>query len=120
MLSDGIKNLLSSYTQAINKQQNRTGSLFTQNTKAKLVGCDETKIDYSLLCLNYIHQNPLRAGLVRDSKDWLYSSYLDYARLRNGTLCSKDVTYQLIDADWSNFIRFSNELLPENAGDELY
>lgn len=119
-LSDGFRQLLSTYTQAINKQENRTGSLFSQNTKAKLVSCDETKIDYSLLCLNYIHQNPVRAGLVKIAEDWLYSSFPDYARCRNGTLCSKEIAYQLIDADWDNFNSFSCQLLPENVADCLY
>src|SRR5829696_1463914 len=35
ILSEGLRNLLSSYTQAINKQNKTTGSLFQQNTKAK-------------------------------------------------------------------------------------
>ena len=119
-LSDSFRQLLSSYTQAINKQENRTGSLFSQNTKAKLVSCDETKLDYSLLCLNYIHQNPVRAGLVQVAEDWLYSSFPDYAQRRNGTLCSKDIAYQLINADWDNFIPFSRELLPEHVIDYFY
>jgi len=28
--------------------------------------------------LNYIHENPLRAGLVKNSEDWPYSSYRNY------------------------------------------
>jgi putative transposase len=28
--------------------------------------------------LNYIHNNPVRAGLVNNPEDWLYSSYLDW------------------------------------------
>src|SRR4026209_1681772 len=35
IFSEGIRNLLSSYTQAINKQNNTVGSLFQQNTRAK-------------------------------------------------------------------------------------
>ena len=119
-LSEGVKNLLSSYTQAINKQEIRTGSLFAQNTKAKLVSHRETEIDYSLLCLNYIHQNPLRAGLVQEVKDWPYSSFPDYAHLRRGTLCEKEITYGLIDADWTHFTDFSAEILPEGVDQKLY
>ena len=119
-LSEGFRCLLSSYTQGINKQENRTGSLFAQNTKAKLVGCHEAKIDYSLLCLNYIHQNPLRAGLVQAIEDWPFSSFLDYANFRNGPLCSKEAAYQLIDADWANFVRFSEEIIPESFTENLH
>jgi hypothetical protein len=34
----------------------------------------------------YIHLNPVRAGLVKCPKDWVYSSYRDYVGLRDGTL----------------------------------
>jgi hypothetical protein len=34
-LAKGFRQLLSSYSQAINKQESRTGSLFRQKTKAK-------------------------------------------------------------------------------------
>jgi putative transposase len=119
-LCDGFKSLLSTYTQAVNKQEDRVGSLFSQNTKAKLVSCEEIKTDYSLLCLNYIHQNPVEAGLVQVIEDWPYSSYLDYAHRRNGTLCSKEIAYQLIDADWDNFSAFSEAILPEESIRNLY
>ena len=35
IFSEGVRNLLQTYTKAINKQNNATGSLFQQNTKAK-------------------------------------------------------------------------------------
>lgn len=35
IISEAIRQILSSYSHAINKQENRTGSLFTQNTNAK-------------------------------------------------------------------------------------
>ena len=28
--------------------------------------------------INYLHYNPVRAGYVREPKDWLYSSAADY------------------------------------------
>lgn len=53
--------LLSSYAKAYNKRYGRNGSLFQQHTKAKLVD----KEGYLLLLISYIHQNPVRAKLVR-------------------------------------------------------
>lgn len=29
--------------------------------------------------VNYIHENPVRAGIVNEAKDYLYSSAIDYA-----------------------------------------
>ena len=85
--------MLSSYSQAINKQNNTTGSLFQQKTKAKILAevQNNNRISYLEECFYYIHQNPVLAGLVTDLSDWPYSSYPDYAGLRNGTLCNKDI-----------------------------
>lgn len=47
--------------------------------------------NYPLICFHYIHQNPLRAGIVSDLRDWPYSSYLDYANLRHGKLVAKNL-----------------------------
>ena len=36
--------------------------------------------------LNYIHQNPVRAGLVEKEEEYLYSSCVDYYGIRKGKL----------------------------------
>ena len=86
ILSEGIRNTLSSYTQAINKQNTSTGSLFQQNTKARPMV--KGGKNYDLICLHYIHQNPVRAKLVTKMEDWPYSSFSDYCGLRTGTLAT--------------------------------
>lgn len=118
-LSNAIRTLLSSYTQAINKQENRTGHLFQQNTKAKCLtetratadsgGTGEYGVEYALLCFNYIHQNPLRAGWVSKMEDWEFSSFADYTGKRNGSLCNRKSASQLLDLpdDKEKFYRFS-------------
>ncbi|HRH50098.1 MAG TPA: hypothetical protein PLP23_15185 [Panacibacter sp.] len=100
-LSNGIRVALSSYTLAINKQQRTTGSLFRQKTKSKLL--ENGKHDYSFFAFHYIHQNPLAAGLVKSLNDWEYSSFKDYAGLRNGSLCNKTLAHKLLDINWNNF-----------------
>ena len=95
---------LSSYTKAINKAYGRTGSLFQQHTKAKLI----KEKDYLITLITYIHQNPIRAGLVKDLKSWPYSSYLDLAGYRDSTF----VDSLLIDQYFSSiteFRKFSNQ-----------
>jgi hypothetical protein len=86
-LSKAIGTLLSSYTQAFNKVHKRHGSLFQQHTKAKLV--DDHR--YAAALTAYIHNNPVRSGLVERPEEWEFSSYQDYCALRNGTLVQKDV-----------------------------
>lgn len=89
--SNSFRVMLSSYTRAINKQEGRVGSLFQQNSKFKIIeNSPET-------CFHYIHQNPLKANLVTELEGWEYSSFRDYCRLRNGTLCNKELAYQLLE-----------------------
>ncbi|HMK24579.1 MAG TPA: hypothetical protein VK483_01015 [Chitinophagaceae bacterium] len=92
-ITNGFRLLQSSYAKGINKQQGRSGSLFQQKTKAKLVSCEE---NYSLIAFFYIHQNPVEAGLIKVAEDWIYSSYRDYAGIRLGTLCNKERAFQLL------------------------
>ena len=99
-LNDVIGILLSSYTKYINKRYEMSGSLFRQHCKAKdgwvdgLNTINERVLGefsfgnvYAYTCFNYIHENPVVAGLVEKAIDYKYSSALDYAGLRNGTLC---------------------------------
>ena len=109
LLNDSIGILLSSYTRAFNIQQDRTGSLFRVHTHAECL----TKIDlhtpsffdtpygtvinrhfpeeeYPKVCFDYIHNNPVKAGLVKNPEDWEFSSYPDYYANRNGKIVNKD------------------------------
>lgn len=92
----GLRTLLSSYTKAINKQESRSGSLFRQNTKFKNISDANEEYFYGQYCLHYIHQNPLRAGLVTNIEEWRFSSYPDYIQIRNGSLCNKNLAVELL------------------------
>jgi putative transposase len=76
-----------SYTKAINKRFERVGALFQGKFQALRV--DRT--EYLLHLSRYIHLNPVEAGLVQHTQDWEFSSYREYAGLRQGTLPSPDV-----------------------------
>ena len=89
----GLATLLSSYTQALNPRLQRRGALFQPKTKSKLLAA----APYPLTCFHYIHQNPVRAGLAAELADWPYSSYRDFAGLRNGTLCDQQLAVSLLD-----------------------
>jgi putative transposase len=101
--TEGLRIALSSYTQAINKQEQRTGSLFTQNTKRKQVSDDWMSLDYRICCFSYIHQNPVSSNLVNQAEDLEFSSYRDYVGLRNGTLCNIELGFQLMRFDRTYF-----------------
>jgi putative transposase len=101
--------MLMSYTQGVNKQMNRTGSLFRQHSKIN-DGWDENIITstsknrelifvpdnhYGAICFEYIHMNPVKAGLVSSPEEWAFSSAKDYKGLRSGTLCNQNLAKEL-------------------------
>jgi putative transposase len=100
--------MLRSYTRAINKQENRTGALFREETKANCltrndtlsqayyVDKDVTSINiqdpeqqYPNICFKYINLNPVKDKLVKRCEDWEFSSYPDIVGLRNGKLINR-------------------------------
>lgn len=111
VLSEGVRNLLSSYTQAINKQNDTTGSLFQQNTKAKFIAKGSNL--YDRICFHYIHQNPIKANLVAKMEDWEYSSFKDYCGERNGTLVNKELSIRLLDLNIKTFYEDSYRILDD-------
>jgi REP element-mobilizing transposase RayT len=111
-LSNGYRLLQSNYAQYINKKKGRTGSLFRQKTKAKSL--QEGDKNYGFIAFHYIHQNPLRAGLVQQLEDWDFSSFPDYAGRRNGTICKRELAFALIGLDKENFINEAGKHIDEN------
>jgi putative transposase len=101
-VSFGLKMLLSTYTRIVNKRRGGTGSLFRQGTHSRCLVHDPGTIlmgkanqDDLTNVFHYIHDNPVVANLVGSPEAWEYSSYRDYAGLRNGTLVNKQLSIVL-------------------------
>ncbi len=120
-LSSSIGILQSSYTRAIQKQENIKGSLFQQKTKAKQLepSAWPGKNTYAT-CMHYIHQNPLKAGLVGKMEDWEYSSFQDFAQLRNGTLYNKEQAINLAELDLDTFIKDSYGVMRDEIAEKVF
>lgn len=69
-LSKAMHRILTSYAQTFNLRNERVGHLFQGRHRAFLCP-DESRLFY---LVRYIHQNPVRAGLVRRPRDWPWSS----------------------------------------------
>lgn len=121
-INQSIGLLLRSYTNAINKQNNTTGSLFRKETKAECltqtngitpsfyntktgtqIHINKPKDQYPQVCFNYIHQNPVKSGLVQSETNWEFSSAQDYAKLRKGTIVNKDVASRYLTYSSADF-----------------
>jgi putative transposase len=115
-INQSIGIMLRSYSQAVNRQQNYSGKLIREKTKAECIDCVNgispsfisqngiatinntlTENKYPQICFNYIHLNPVKANLVKNVNDWEFSSAKDYSNLRNGTLINKQTAKQFIE-----------------------
>jgi len=122
-LNRSISVILSSYTKAINRMYDRTGSLFQKRTKAKELELNERIDDqYPLICFLYIHQNPMKAKLANKLGEWEFSSYQDYSGLRSGSLCNKKLAADLLElpTDHKKFMALSYQTLPDDLIDGLF
>ena len=78
------------YVYWYNYKYQRTGHLFQDRFKSEPVETDE----YFLSALAYIHNNPVKAGIVNHPSDYTYSSYNRY--FGNDSLIDTDYLWKLI------------------------
>ena len=69
-----MRRICSSYVFWYNKKYDRVGYLFQDRFKSEPVNDDP----YFLTVLRYIFQNPLKAKLVKEVKDYTWTNYHDY------------------------------------------
>jgi REP element-mobilizing transposase RayT len=86
LISKLIAKVCTGYSMYFNKKYKTVGHVFQDCFKSVLIGDDSQLLWTSA----YIHNNPKTAGLVSELKDYRWSSYLDYAGLRQGNLCNKN------------------------------
>jgi putative transposase len=118
-LNNSIAVMLRSYTRAINIQEKRTGALFREGTKAEyldsiesgklkrenrsnrvtwshpVTGHPVSEEEYLYTCFNYIVNNPVKAGLVKQISDWEFSSFQEINNLRDELAVNKELIEEL-------------------------
>ena len=80
-LVEGMKWLLGSYTMRFNRRHKLTGHLFAGRYKSLLI--DESSPGYLQAVCDYVHLNPVRAGLLtrrQQLEKYKWSSYSNYLR----------------------------------------
>lgn len=85
-----MKRLLTKYAMYFNRKYQRNGALIANRYKSVPVEVDE----YFIPLLRYIHQNPLKAGLVDKLETYPFSSYREY--LSGGELTDTAFAFELI------------------------
>lgn len=106
-LSRGMRHLNGVYTQAFNRAHHRSGHVFQGRFKALVVEKDA----YLLNLCRYIVRNPVAAGMVRNVRDWRWSSY----RATSGLIRRPDV----LTTDWI-LQQFSGERAKAEAAYRVY
>lgn len=82
-----------SYVYWYNWKYNRRGHLFQDRYKREIV--EGTR--YFLTVVRYIHQNPLKAGIVKEIKDYAWSSFREYTEKKE--MCSTSFALDLFSRD---------------------
>ena len=105
--ADSMKSLCLTYSKAINKRMNRTGSLFEGRFHAIHLDNEE----YLVYLSKYIHRNPVEAKLVVDPQDWEFSSFHDYMEFNDDCLIKPQNILKLFDSsdDYRRFVLTTNK-----------
>jgi len=73
----------------------RTGTLWEGRYKATVIDSEQ----YLLTCMRYIELNPVRAGMVRHPRDYLWSSYAANACGKADKLLTVNKLYRQLDCE---------------------
>lgn len=85
-ISEFISKLSNSYTKYFNTKYDRVGPLLQGQFKAVRIEYDEQLIHVS----RYIHLNPIASFLVKDLKEYQWSSYPSYIGLQVDKICTSE------------------------------
>lgn len=69
-----MKSINLSYAVYFNKRYKRVGHLFQDRFRSEIVDTDKYLLELS----KYIHNNPVKAGIVKDPRDYPWSSFPEY------------------------------------------
>jgi len=107
-ISHIMRRINTTYVLYFNKKYQLRGHLFQDRFKSEVVENDA----YLLALIRYIHNNPIKAGLITFPQDYQWSSYLSYTDYQKKIVHTEDIL-KLFSEDMaqarSYFIEFSQE-----------
>jgi len=109
-----MKRITVSYVQWFNRKYNRVGHLFQNRYKSEPIE-DER---YLMAVLRYIHQNPIKAGMVKEVAKYSWSSYNEYLKMydSNNYLIDGEIMKAYFNSKKS-FAEFHKEMSQEDYMD---
>ena len=114
-LGDMMQSLGRKYVQYINRNYNRTGTLWEGRFRSGLISND----NYLLVCSKYIELNPVRSKMIKNPGDYPWSSYRRKAEGEDDPIVDIDPLYKDLGKTdrerQSNYRKwFTRELSPDN------
>lgn len=101
-----MKQISVKYAAYFNKKNMRTGNLFQGRFRSEAVENDP----YFLTVLRYIHQNPLKAGIVTRLEQYKWSSYKTYvATTQENDFLDTSFALEMFKGDKKSFALFNAE-----------
>ncbi len=94
-LSQIMKGINLSYAQYFKKKYKYTGHFWQDRFKSIIISKDE----YLLACGSYVELNPVRAGMVKDPRDYPWSSYKANAYGGEDNLIDRHIIYAKLSTD---------------------
>ncbi len=73
-LAKAIKGINIKYAMSFNLQQNRIGHVFQDRYRSEIITDDK----YLLQVIRYVHNNPVKAKIVKSPEEYVWSSYTEY------------------------------------------
>jgi len=104
-LSRYMKQLAGSYAIYFNKKYERSGNLFQGRFSNQNIEDDA----YFLAAIRYIHQNPVKAGLVKKPEQYPWSSYKNFLGFNDGIITDKKFVLGMFGGSIKNFTDFNNQ-----------
>lgn len=105
-ISNIVKSINISYAQYFNRIYSRCGHLFQDRFKSEMVNNDVYLFELS----RYIHNNPVRAGIVKRPHEYLWSSFNIYTG-RNKDLCGLIDKRRILDSFSSRHVKAVREYI---------
>lgn len=102
-LGIAFRRIGASYVSWYNQKYSRRGHLFQDRFKSEAVESDR----YFAVVVRYIHQNPVKAHLVKDIADYKWSSYREF--IEKPWLCETETTLRLFSSDKARAVKLFKE-----------
>ncbi len=111
-----MKRIGTSYVNYFNKKYERVGHLFQDRFRSEAIGDG----NYLLSAARYIHNNPVKAGIVRKASDYPWSSYNQYIEERTAqNFIEKSMILDILSPDTKRAVELLIQYTEEKNSDEF-